>query len=624
MWLIGLLVAVVFRIQHLNAHDSTTYDHHAVLDANNKYEMWWKFDDDTITFKVKVATKGWIGWGLSPSGKMAGSDMVIAWVDDTTEQVYFDDRHARGHYLPAKDLVGNYNMLTLKQDNGTTIMEFSRKLKLCNDQDLDISSDTSRVLYAWGDDDPVSKQISYHSKRGVKSIYLLDYVDPKLAAAASMQGRSLDSYNTTDLRMTGYTIEVKPTIYKCETFKLPASNKRQIFRIDPIITPGNEGIVHHILLYSCIFSNAGFDSHLNKVHDCISQNMPRELQRCRTTIFAGWAIGGGNFYYPKDVGMPLYSTTMPQYFLLEIHYDNPSLVQRLDKSGFRIYHVAPTLKYDAGLVVAGSLFGLHKFVIPQKQKNFVQYGTCSSRCLPAKASESTKIFALFLHGHIFARSIVVRLVRDSDGVETKRILQDLNYDFNFQETRYLKEPIDIPPGHSIQVECGYNTQNTEKPVGSGWSTQEEMCCAFLYTYPRLNLRSCLSGPANTFYWTVAELDWKWNSDVTKGLLPVTVKGKTINETDAVKVLAMKEIWENNQTLVDSYQRSLETSQIVRLCSYTDYKKSPKYAPYDITDPVRKVVALKDEGVCHSGGGFRPSLSISVLVLTIVASLRMSV
>jgi hypothetical protein len=58
--------------------------HSITLDPHNKYHLKWYFDDhkQRITFNVVVETTGWVGFGISPNGGMAGSDLVIGWVDD--------------------------------------------------------------------------------------------------------------------------------------------------------------------------------------------------------------------------------------------------------------------------------------------------------------------------------------------------------------------------------------------------------------------------------------------------------------------------------------------------------------------------------------------------------------
>ena len=69
------------RVQHNNWHRLE------MMDPNGLYwlEWWTKANSKEIHFRVTVNTRGFIGLGFSrKSGKMAGSDLVLLWVDDRT------------------------------------------------------------------------------------------------------------------------------------------------------------------------------------------------------------------------------------------------------------------------------------------------------------------------------------------------------------------------------------------------------------------------------------------------------------------------------------------------------------------------------------------------------------
>lgn len=57
------------------------FPYHANLDLNGVFQLFWKFDNDTITFHYQALSKGWAGIGFSPSGAMTGADIVVLWVD---------------------------------------------------------------------------------------------------------------------------------------------------------------------------------------------------------------------------------------------------------------------------------------------------------------------------------------------------------------------------------------------------------------------------------------------------------------------------------------------------------------------------------------------------------------
>ena len=50
------------------------------LRPDDGYTVFWKFDNEFITFEVHAETTGWVGFGITPNGDMKGSDMVIGWV----------------------------------------------------------------------------------------------------------------------------------------------------------------------------------------------------------------------------------------------------------------------------------------------------------------------------------------------------------------------------------------------------------------------------------------------------------------------------------------------------------------------------------------------------------------
>ncbi len=57
----------------------------AIMDIAGKYRVYWYSSgmngNDSITFELQVATKGWIGLSLAPTAAMAGADIVVVWID---------------------------------------------------------------------------------------------------------------------------------------------------------------------------------------------------------------------------------------------------------------------------------------------------------------------------------------------------------------------------------------------------------------------------------------------------------------------------------------------------------------------------------------------------------------
>lgn len=71
------------------------WTHYTVLDGKGKYHLYWKLPDDIradseIVFQTEVEAKGYVGFGLSPNGGMAGSDIITGWIKNG--EVYFQVR----------------------------------------------------------------------------------------------------------------------------------------------------------------------------------------------------------------------------------------------------------------------------------------------------------------------------------------------------------------------------------------------------------------------------------------------------------------------------------------------------------------------------------------------------
>jgi hypothetical protein len=83
---------------------SEEYMHSKIADedAPNQYQVFWKFDNDTIQFELHCKSRGWVGFGFSPNGGLKGADIVMGWVDDSGKgqvRVGIILRHIKMHSL---------------------------------------------------------------------------------------------------------------------------------------------------------------------------------------------------------------------------------------------------------------------------------------------------------------------------------------------------------------------------------------------------------------------------------------------------------------------------------------------------------------------------------------------
>ncbi|KDR14580.1 MOXD1-like protein 1 [Zootermopsis nevadensis] len=345
--------------------------------------------------------------------------------------------------------------------------------------------------------------MTWHGKehRGVRSLQLLT---PPVKKAAP---RGLQTQNW-DVTQRNFTVpDNMDTLYWCKIFKVPSlQRKHHIIGYEPVLQPGNERYIHHMLLYECVAPHhfASLDSMFQKYvehpgESCYSSAMPTEWDQCMTAIVA-WAIGSQGEFLPDHIGLPLADGDRAKYFMLEIHYDNPGFRKVKDNSGIRIHYTEDLRQYDGGILVNGiTITPLH--IVPPYQREYRTAGYCSSHCTHRMFPQTgIKLVSVVLHSHLAGKKLRLRHIRE--GRELPRIAEDDNYDFNYQQARVLPEEVAVFPGDELVTECVYQTPNRTEPTFGGYSTKEEMCLAFVLYYPRTQLAACYSmTPVKYFFET---------------------------------------------------------------------------------------------------------------------------
>nr|XP_032817813.1 DBH-like monooxygenase protein 1 isoform X2 [Petromyzon marinus] len=267
----------------------------------------------------------------------------------------------------------------------------------------------------------------------------------------------------------------------------------KIIVVEPLVKPGHEGMVHHILLYQCALGL--HEAILQSGHRCYQANMPEEFRSCESILFA-WAIGGGAFLYPPHVGLSLGEPGDPVFVLMETHYDNPLQLSGIrDNSGLRLHYTAQLRAYDAGVMETGVWVSLYHMV-PPHAPHWVSQGHCTRECLNealgTERPQGVSVFAVLLHAHLAGRELLVRHWRGDR--ELPLLARDSEYDFNFQELHMLPSERLLLPGDHLTTECVYNTEGRVNMTWGGQSTHNEMCLAYVLYYPRVNLSRCQSLP----------------------------------------------------------------------------------------------------------------------------------
>jgi len=180
------IAILICLLAELNAVDSNTFFvNNVTLTAPDQYFLYWNYTSTDITFKVVVKTNGWIGFGISPNGGMAFSDLVVAYLNQNGS-VNFTNRYVgAAKSLPIINPNQYWSRLYYNQQNGYTTAIFTRQLVICNaSNSIDIVSGTQYVIFAWGNSFSTtssSTDIAYHlSNRSSTSLPLISTLNKNI------------------------------------------------------------------------------------------------------------------------------------------------------------------------------------------------------------------------------------------------------------------------------------------------------------------------------------------------------------------------------------------------------------------------------------------------------------
>ena len=158
--------------------------------------------------------------------------------------------------------------------------------------------------------------------------------------------------------------------------------------------------------------------------------------------------------------------------------------------------------------------------------------------------------------------------------ELPPIIEDNNYDFNFQNSKIIQGPnnsaVHILPGDFLIMECETNTMDRDKFTTGGESTGEEMCFGFLTIVPRAEMVACVSRPLPGIVAHSAGLKHR--------------PSFSLEATDKINLRRLNEMDFTNDTLADQFEMGMLKGK--HICGCVD-----KHV-YDIIDMQTVIIISK--------------------------------
>ncbi|XP_012543741.1 MOXD1 homolog 1 [Monomorium pharaonis] len=470
--------------KHARVRKFTRYEK---LDENGDVILEWDpSDEEDVIFRVTAKTLGYIGIGFNEKTSMKGADILLAWVDDHTGAVNLLDSYGiEMNAAPLTDVSQDVQVLSGLQNATHTTVTFTRKWQTCDPQDHRLTGDTIRVLWALHDIDPELNTAMWHGyRRGGKALRLK-------AAAAHSPPRQTHNIRHWDVKLNQFEVENTDTVYWCKIFKATSLKKKHhMIGYTPLVEKANEDLVHHIILYECASTEPILGEHARITGTrCYSPTMPRAWDSCLQPVLA-WARGSKGEWMPEHVGIPIAENGENSYYMLEVHYNNPTMKRVIDSSGIRLHLTSQLRPQEAGILVAGvAVSPLH--LVPPQRKEYATAGYCTPHCTNTMLPENgINVVSVVLHSHLAGRRLTLKHIRR--GKELPRIVQDNHFDFDYQQSHTLEKEVKILPGDELIAECIYGTLDRKKPTLGGYAASQEMCLAFVMHYPRTPLAACYS------------------------------------------------------------------------------------------------------------------------------------
>jgi hypothetical protein len=252
------------------------------------------------------------------------------------------------------------------------------------------------------------------------------------------------------------------------------------FVIDPGLTedkwinayetvPSNFGIAHHMLMYSVP------PSQLSELESMSGQE-PGPGYTCfggprvgNANLLGGWVPGTVMTQYQEGAGVRIEAGSL---IVVQMHYNTINDAEGTDRTEIKFHFTDgpgnPSLRLFP--IAQPGLF------VPAGEKNGY-----------AEAS-TTLPFPVTVHGiapHMHTLGTATRTRIESDDTDLSCLIDIPNWDFNWQGFYVFDQPVTLPSGTSVTVECEYdnspdNQQGDQMPRDVRWGegTFDEMCITY--------------------------------------------------------------------------------------------------------------------------------------------------
>jgi peroxiredoxin/mono/diheme cytochrome c family protein len=264
-------------------------------------------------------------------------------------------------------------------------------------------------------------------------------------------------------------------VFRCFVFPTNLTEDKYITAIE--VRPGNPRVVHHTLNF---IDTGGRGRKLEQQEKERPKkegekdtgpgySMAMGIGFLPNGAIGGWAPGQLARHLPDNTG---YFLPKGSDVILQVHYHRDGREEK-DRTQIGLYFAKqPVAKRFQGMVLPGRFLFL-----PAGADDFKVKGTIT-------VDQDCVIHSIMPHMHMLGKQI--RVTMTPPGGDTTPLINIKEWEYNWQETYFFKEPIAVKAGTRFDVEARYdnsaknprNPNNPPKLVHFGEQTTDEMCFVF--------------------------------------------------------------------------------------------------------------------------------------------------
>lgn len=263
-------------------------------------------------------------------------------------------------------------------------------------------------------------------------------------------------------------VPTKETTYMCLNKELPRSDDYHIIATKPSID--NAAVMHHIAVFGCRPERDHLVSTTGSPYEC--DMVPNES--C-TEIIGLWSLGHLGTCYHNSAGIPIGPNGFRKV-ALQFHWTNPEKISTyMDGSGLDIFYTNRHRPSDAVILTVGQI---SMFIPKLVRRVFYSGSYCNNN--------TNTIYVTHVLHHMHRLGIHVFTEHFRTGVKLQTLAEDESYHYDAPVDYMMSTPVPILPGDQLRLTCVYDSSNLNRTVRFGDGTKDEMCFAFITSYPHIN------------------------------------------------------------------------------------------------------------------------------------------